>query len=679
MSDIDALLNDLSRTAPFAQVIAQDLVASAKGLNRPFPAAEHLTEAIQDILPESHLKQAPVLKINLLDKDFVLIDGNYFDANADGKLDPLETNYPPGSKYVWRLSTASFNQDGSITLTFINKTADQMMNAKGPYKANRSSSTRAQFIGSVVEKVPGAEFHCEQLDKTEPVDPVVLAATTPSSKTANKTGKKHAKKKVGLGDNFGQQTVQGQPMGPRQAEQANILLGRAHAKNAGEVATVAIIFAGIWESNLEKYADNGTYWGVLSARHDHVPQFDTAAMADAFLNGGKGFTSALELEKTMKNPAAVASHAEGATPFDSQGVSKQYQGEDAWVSTEVALAEAKGIVQAGGGAASGGDLGPGTQVEVVQPYFFQIGTTDNRNESDWDGSVRLAGEVNWEFFLDGPDVYYDSDLTLIKQKITKVIHRTDGIVAGWGPNDWENRNIATAFTLSLYCEPFEYVAGEVFMLKGFGMDNATTAKLPGRWLIADAVRQPGSLVTQFSLVQPTRPKNEPAPQVTETTIGGTGKGKLSVLGLSGGPKTVAAAVAAAQELSAMRVPYYKYARDLHDVPPSKKGLDCSGSTSWVLWKAGFPIPGSPSAAPVSGAYAASWGDPGEGKEMTVWANADHVFIEFKLKQGDFQMNTSYGEANGLGSGSGPQFFKWGQNGEADANGGSFTPRHYPGT
>ena len=52
------------------------------------------------------------------------------------------------------------------------------------------------------------------------------------------------------------------------------------------------------------------------------------------------------------------------------------------------------------------------------------------------------------------------------------------------------------------------------------------------------------------------------------------------------------------------------------------GYDCSGSTSYILYKAGL----LGSAPYVSGMFD-KWGQPGPGKYVTVFYNAAHVFIE----------------------------------------------------
>lgn len=56
-------------------------------------------------------------------------------------------------------------------------------------------------------------------------------------------------------------------------------------------------------------------------------------------------------------------------------------------------------------------------------------------------------------------------------------------------------------------------------------------------------------------------------------------------------------------------------------------LDCSSSTSLILLRSGLFEPGR---AWVSGRFADEWGEAGEGRYLTVWANGEHVWLEFNL-------------------------------------------------
>ena len=51
------------------------------------------------------------------------------------------------------------------------------------------------------------------------------------------------------------------------------------------------------------------------------------------------------------------------------------------------------------------------------------------------------------------------------------------------------------------------------------------------------------------------------------------------------------------------------------------GYDCSGSVSFALASAGLL------AGPLDSGRLMSWGSPGKGKWITVWANAGHTFLE----------------------------------------------------
>jgi Transglycosylase SLT domain len=55
---------------------------------------------------------------------------------------------------------------------------------------------------------------------------------------------------------------------------------------------------------------------------------------------------------------------------------------------------------------------------------------------------------------------------------------------------------------------------------------------------------------------------------------------------------------------------------------SETGLDCSGSVRWLLALAGYPDPGPLVSGDFAGAYPS-----GRGAQVTIWSNADHVFVE----------------------------------------------------
>ena len=54
------------------------------------------------------------------------------------------------------------------------------------------------------------------------------------------------------------------------------------------------------------------------------------------------------------------------------------------------------------------------------------------------------------------------------------------------------------------------------------------------------------------------------------------------------------------------------------------GLDCSSSVSWVLQRIGYQLP-----TMTSGSFAA-WGKAGPGKAVTLWTNAEHIYMEIRV-------------------------------------------------
>lgn len=75
---------------------------------------------------------------------------------------------------------------------------------------------------------------------------------------------------------------------------------------------------------------------------------------------------------------------------------------------------------------------------------------------------------------------------------------------------------------------------------------------------------------------------------------------------------------------------------LHQIAGSRdKGLDCSSSVSLLLQQIGYQLP-----TMTSGSLA-SWGLAGPGAAVTIWTNAEHVFLEIKVNGQDRMFGTSY--------------------------------------
>jgi RNA polymerase sigma-70 factor, ECF subfamily len=108
-----------------------------------------------------------------------------------------------------------------------------------------------------------------------------------------------------------------------------------------------------------------------------------------------------------------------------------------------------------------------------------------------------------------------------------------------------------------------------------------------------------------------------------------------------------------------------HGKALTDIGP-REPLDCSSSASLLLMHGGALVPGP---AWTSGRFAAEWGQPGEGRYITVWANDEHIWIEFRLdgdhgERFDPTPSRLAPHSGSLRTTAAPR--------------GDFTPRHWPG-
>jgi N-acetylmuramoyl-L-alanine amidase len=129
-----------------------------------------------------------------------------------------------------------------------------------------------------------------------------------------------------------------------------------------------------------------------------------------------------------------------------------------------------------------------------------------------------------------------------------------------------------------------------------------------------------------------------------------------------GSGDAASVIDAADQLDAMNVPYVFGGGHMTPAQPNP-GLDCSSSVSWVLQHAGIKVQTMTSTGYMS------WGEPGPGAAVTIWANSEHVFM---------QIGSRYFGTSGFGhpsKGTGPHWFEKPPSAGYIA---TFTARHPPG-
>jgi cell wall-associated NlpC family hydrolase len=656
------------------------------GASSGAPKEEDLAERISEIELKTQILGASYIVVKVIDPEWELATSGWLDVEG-GLLQQIEVEFPEGSGWFWRLCAVEISTEltqPNLLLTFEDRIVAYLREYNVPKTVPPGTKTRAEFVRDLVAEVgkhgePKIDFRGSHVTTVQPIETDTEEKTEKLETAADKadaTAKANKSSGLTAGSTA---TVKGQPITASQVAEANTLLGVAHAVDAPREAVEAVIFAAIAESGLDAGADNGTYWGVLSANHSAIPQHDTKQMAEAFFKGGKGYVSALTLAKSNSNPVEIAEKAEGVP-------GSQYESEAGYSNF---LDEAKAIIAAGGGATSG----PAESVSDVGQ--LARGTTDNPNEDSWECITRLSQQVTWYAFTNGNSLFYIDGPDMAKQrpalhvevpanKVTRANGKTEedviqtALTCNVDNTTFEFRkshkskgkaqrksktskpSTPAEIRMNLVCGVQDFRAGDCFEYRKSGPCN-------GRWIVAQTIRNClKDIFTQFVLQPPIEPLPEPQ---------ATAKGEETAAAASGASGSAEAAFNAANTLSEMGLPYLwgggHGAKGLEGVHAGGPGLDCSGSTCWVLKQAGM-FPGS--SAEVSGDLE-KFGEAGKGKEMTIWANEKHAFIEFNIPGHETaQMNTA-------GPQNGPRLYTLSQtqtdNMSPETEG--FTARHAPGT
>ncbi len=182
---------------------------------------------------------------------------------------------------------------------------------------------------------------------------------------------------------------------------------------------------------------------------------------------------------------------------------------------------------------------------------------------------------------------------------------------------------------------------------GIGMIFALGAAVP-------AAAQTGGSGPPGSTTTTTSPS--PAP------VGPPGKARLrkdgTAVAPADAPPAIQAAISAGNAIHTLPYRWGGGHRTFYD-----SAYDCSGAVSYVLHAAGMLSSPEP-----SGPLASSWGTPGRGRWLTVFANASHAYmvvagLRFDTSQGGDRWN----------QGSGPRWRK-----KKRGTSGLFTAKYYPG-
>jgi len=328
------------------------------------------------------------------------------------------------------------------------------------------------------------------------------------------------------------------------------------------------------------------------------------------------------------------------------------------------------ILMGGKGFQEGSTLGLKGSKTRTQPYEFSRGSA-NQLEDSWTCMGRLAEEVHWERFMRGGVLWFVSEEWLARQ--TPRFSFTEGARGVLGITHTEDaRQPAAECTVHALAHRWSVLPGDAVRVSGQGPAD-------GLWLVYEVRRTVTDASSEIQLRRPAPKLPEPAQATGSTTVGvgGLNVSRLGPSSIGGGavsgPPQAQQLYNACEAISNRHLPYVWGGGHAHCGTPDRGtgrdpgiGFDCSGSVAAALaacnmgFRNGQGVGGS-------GEIASSWGQSGPGRFHTVWANAEHVWIQLKGIGRAWRFDTSGGAA-----GEGPRLRF-----QARSTGG-FTPRHWPG-
>jgi NlpC/P60 family len=514
-----------------------------------------LASRIAEIELETQILGASFIKVQIIDPEWVLQTSGFIDVK-EGLLDEIEVEFPEGTGYMWVLCAVEGSTEvanANLTLTFEDKVVAELRQYWGPKVAPPGTQTRAEFVQDLVAEVgthgePKLRFRCPSLKTVQPVEEETkgeLGTLVVSSaiQSGNAKAKANKERGVGAGSSI---TVKGQAPNAQQLSDINTALSVANQKAAPLAATEALIVAGIAESDFKRDAveEEGqhNHFGIWQS--SSIPGDQVAQQAAGFLDGGVGGFQgggAIALAKAGLKPIEIAAKVEAGPPASFY---TPY------------LAEAKAIVQAGGGVKLGGtETGATAESDVGQ---LTRGTADNPDEDSFEAINRLAQQVNWFAFSDGTTFFYmdGPDFAAQKPSLYLDVPRDHVIDSATGRSEYGVILSPTTYTfdnttfeyrlshktktkaqrrsrpakpstpsevrLSLMCDIDAYRAGECFVFQNSG-------PIDGRWIVTDATRNClKDTFTTFILEPPSEPLPEPkATEKGEELVGGVGNSSIA--------------------------------------------------------------------------------------------------------------------------------------------------------
>lgn len=285
------------------------------------------------------------------------------------------------------------------------------------------------------------------------------------------------------------------------------------------------------------------------------------------------------------------------------------------------------------GIAPGSESSADKSVKTVRYAFTRGKPGGAANEDTWTCLARLATEVGWKCFMVRGVVWFCSERDLFMRKpIVTIDPSTEGVERV----TWENDAGKPTASCKIIARVSRWSAppGSVIILEDYGAAN-------GRWLVVETNRSIFSNTMEITVRKPVAKLPEPkADTVKVATEAKSATEAAAIQGVTEVPDKITNAYKKAGRLSAKQWPYVWGGGHGPGFGPTVSvggiigpvlgprviGYDCSGGVSAVLGPEGADVLD----VPLDSGRLAAWGAAGEGKYMTVWANREHAFLEFKI-------------------------------------------------
>jgi hypothetical protein len=559
-----------------------------------------------------------LINLTLRDSGGSFLDHSLLAEKLDAQIDGLD----------YRLGEVDLD-DPDVAIALEDRDMAELREFEGPIKVyarrgQKDETTRAEFVVEhLIFKALGRHYPvtCPQLHDKQPIE------TEKDSKAAKDQAKTDRGKGLGAARHL---TVKGESASPAQIENADRALRIAEHENAPDSAMVALIAALIVEGEIENpTGGTGTSSGWLqvtaetAASHGVDPRSLEQVVREFLHEGYTGKGGAIEHANKGIDPAESAQLCQGSSVNAYGSFTK----------------EAREFVE----AFTGGELGSGSDgTSVPEPRVFEV----KKGEDFWTAIKRLAKEVNWRAFFVAGRFYFIDEIELLRGEVRLAIERGEGTLAPANDGiervkfNYNRNRTVTEVTVIAQAAKWTPPPGSVVTLAGYGAASigfgdapvkadekgrraaisgnrkAATGEGRARYLVEtieiplrDSDVSDVKLVT-VKLKKATAPLPEPA---AETRSSGDSDST------TGDPK-VDAMIEEADRIDRLRSPY-RWGGGHGAMTSSTGPWDCSGSVCRVL-----DVGGLIDAPVVSGELAGMY-EPGPGERVTIYANADHVWIE----------------------------------------------------